>query len=89
MRTNTAESATAIPKKLNELTDMLIPLAIDSERTYWKMLKWIDELAVLDKWTKDQGRFLETLTIFERDPLKPRTDTGLHDLGTLSKKLFP
>ena len=63
MRTNTAEGTTAIPKKLNELTRMLTPLAIDSDRTYWKTLKWIDELAVLDKRTKDQDRFLETLTI--------------------------
>jgi HTH-type transcriptional regulator/antitoxin HigA len=61
--TNTAERTSAVPKKLNELTRMLTPLAIDSDRTYWKTLKWIDELAVLDKRTKDQDRFLETLTI--------------------------
>ena len=61
--TITAERTTAIPKRLNELTRMLTPLAIDSERNYRKMLKWIDELAVLDKRTKDQDRFLETLTI--------------------------
>ena len=42
---------------------MLTPLAIDSERTYRQTMKWIDELAVLDKRTKDQERFLETLTI--------------------------
>ena len=63
MSTNTAERMTAIPKKLNQLTRMLTPLAIDSERTYRKTLKWIDELAVLEKRTKDQDRFLETLTI--------------------------
>ena len=63
MSTNTAESAPEVPKKLAELTQRLTPLAIDSERTYRRTMKWIDELAVLDKRTKDQERFLETLTI--------------------------
>jgi HTH-type transcriptional regulator/antitoxin HigA len=61
--TPTVEKPTTIPKKLDELTRMLTPLAIDSERTYRKMLNWIDELAILDRRTKDQDRFLETLTI--------------------------
>ena len=63
MSTNTAERATGVPKKLAELTRLLTPLAIDSERNYRHTMKWIDELAVLDKRTKDQERFLETLTI--------------------------
>ena len=63
MSANTAERVTSIPKKLNELTRMYTPLAIDSERTYRETLKWIDELAVLVRRTKDQDRFLETLTI--------------------------
>ena len=63
MSTNTAEEATEVPKKLPELTRMFVPLAIDSDRTYRQTMKWIDALAVLDKRTKDQERFLETLTI--------------------------
>ena len=63
MSTTTAEKATELPKKLGELTSLFAPLAIDSDRTYRQTMKWVDELAVLDKRTKDQERFLETLTI--------------------------
>lgn len=63
MSTNTVERSTEIPKKLAELTRLFTPLAINSERTYRQTMKWIDELVVLDKRTKDQERFLETLTI--------------------------
>ena len=48
---------------MKELTRMLPPLAPTDDRDYRKMMKWIDELAVLEKRTKDQDRFLETLTI--------------------------
>lgn len=52
-----------LPGTMNELTDRLVPLAITSERGYREMLRWIDELAVLDKRTKAQDRFLTTLAI--------------------------
>jgi len=63
MSTQAASKQAVPPRTLDELAEELLPLAIDSERSYRKMLRLIDKLAVLDKRTKAQERYLDTLTI--------------------------
>jgi antitoxin component HigA of HigAB toxin-antitoxin module len=48
---------------MDELMKALAPLAVRNDRDYRRIVKWIDKLAVLDKRTRDQDRFLETLTL--------------------------
>jgi HTH-type transcriptional regulator/antitoxin HigA len=51
------------PRTLDGLTGEWLPLAIEDERTYRKVMRLIDRLAVLERRTKAQERYLETLTI--------------------------
>jgi HTH-type transcriptional regulator/antitoxin HigA len=86
--TNTAEKAIEVPKKLRDLTRMYTPLAIDSDRTYRQTMKWIDELAVLDKRTKDQERFLETLTILVETYEEKHHHIDVEELGPIEVLKF-
>ena len=55
--------ASAVPRTLEELTGRFTPLVIRSEREYREACGWIDELAILDRRTAGQERFLETLSL--------------------------
>ena len=63
MSSQAARKEAMPPRTLDELTEELLPLAIDNDRTYRKMQRLIDKLAVLGKRTKAQEQYLETLTI--------------------------
>ncbi len=63
MSQQAARAEAVPPRTLSALTDELLPLAIDNDRTYRKMQQLIDKLAVLDRRTKAQEQYLETLTI--------------------------
>jgi HTH-type transcriptional regulator/antitoxin HigA len=63
VRTVEVEKDQSPPSKMDELMKAFAPLAVRNEWDYRRIVKWIDKLAVLDKRTRDQDRFLETLTL--------------------------
>jgi hypothetical protein len=52
-----------LPRSLNGLLEMLVPLAIRTKSECTRAMEVIDKLAVLEKRSPAQNRYLETLTI--------------------------
>ena len=61
--THHRRQTTPPPRTIKALLMQYKPLAIENERQYHEASEWVDELAILDKRTAGQERFLETLTV--------------------------
>lgn len=63
MPAQTAHAHQAPPRTLDGLSRELLPLAIGNEAAYRRVQELVDRLAVLDRRTRAQEQYLETLTI--------------------------
>ena len=88
MTTHAARKEAMLPRTLDELTEELTPLAINNERTHRRMQRLIDKLAVLDRRTKAQERYLETLTILVEAYEDQKHDIELSQLSPVGVLKF-
>ena len=87
--THHRRQTTPPPRTIEALLMQYKPLAIENERQYHEASEWVDELAILDKRTAGQERFLETLTVLmeayeeQHHSVSTKDITPLHSLQFL------
>ena len=87
--THHRRQTTPPPRTIEALLMQYKPLAIENEQQYHEASEWVDELAILDKRTAGQERFLETLTVLmeayeeQHHSVSTKDITPLHSLQFL------